>query len=249
MLAPCRNALPIEDLFSRDARVFLNRYTFNAAASARASVSVTFGPITNPSQSRPGSDNVPAAIVDSDGIVLLASSLGSFSAIFSTQNSGSELSLSSYVANTTNVTLSVKLSATQSGIKLLKASIHQPPRLCVLKGYYGSVYALVHEVPCSPVKTHLIYSLSGHRPPLPFLLEPIRKSSTAASKVDRVQQFAVHWRHLNYIRHFRRCAVSFFLWRRISCRQPYAAYHMLCYGVHEPACCRIVCCNCRSNFR
>ena len=98
-------------------------------------------------------------------------------------------------------------------------------------------------------KKFQINAPSGHRPPLSFILGPIRNSSTAAGDFNHMQQLAVHRHRHKHIRRFCGYSLSFFSWRRLSCHQPDAACHMLRSGLHEPACCCILGCSRRPNIR
>lgn len=110
----------------------------------------------------------------------------------------------------------------------------------------------MHACQCFTFKKFQINQInapSGHRPPFPVILGPIRSSSIAAGDFNHMQQLAVYRHRHNNIRRFCWYSFSCFSWRRLSCHQPDAAHHMLRSGLHEPACCCILGCSRRPNVR
>ena len=85
------------------------QFTFNVNIAANSIIKFAFGTFSLPSLSLPGSDGVDAALVDPFGKVVAPSSSGSFPAIFDSPIINSLVSLSSSVANTLGVTVTVKL--------------------------------------------------------------------------------------------------------------------------------------------
>lgn len=84
--------------------------TFGANMVASSLLSFTFGTFDLDNNVLPIMTSIEAAILDSSGDVVAASSQGNFPAIFASETSGSSVNLSSVVASAPNVTLSVSFS-------------------------------------------------------------------------------------------------------------------------------------------